>query len=393
MSGGRWVGANSILLSENPSVYIFPTQNTAYTLNISSCSFDFYINFFNSPALDVEHTNLLCFGDTNSTIYISTDSSTTINYTLIDSTSNIVYFNTNVPMDTIENISAGNYVVELKDEFLCVVTEEIEIIEREPFILDSINVTDVVLLHGDSTGILDAYFTGGTPGYTFIFNNDSSILPNQLYSSSFYLEIVDSNGCFLDTNFIVNEPNELSISIVDSLTFDISCFGNNDGQIGLDATGGVPPYQFSIFSQSPQDTNVITELLADTFLVAVSDSVGCQDTMTVVLTQPNLSLFIDSYELSDSLGYCALCYGDSTGFIDITVTGGTADYFYFVVNEPDTFTTSHIDKLVGSEEYQFFVIDAHCFSDTITVECTSRDELVLEIETATLPSCCYTDSK
>ncbi|MGB1932828.1 MAG: hypothetical protein ACPHL8_07255, partial [Flavobacteriales bacterium] len=71
-------------------------------------------------------------------------------------------------------------------------------------------------------------------------------------------------------------------------------------------------------------------------------------------------------------------------------TGGTADYSYFIVNEPDTFTTSHIDKLVGSEEYQFFVIDAQgCFSDTITVECTSPEELVLEIETATLPSCCY----
>ena len=46
------------------------------------------------------------------------------------------YFNTtNVPMDTIENISAGNYVVELKDEFLCVVTEEIEIIEPNPLYL------------------------------------------------------------------------------------------------------------------------------------------------------------------------------------------------------------------------------------------------------------------
>ena len=152
----------------------------------------------------------------------------------------------------------------------------------------------------------------------------------------------------------------------------------------------MPPYQFSIFGQSSQDTNVIIDLLADTFIVAVTDSVGCQDTMTVILTQPDLSLFIDSYELSDNMGYCALCYGDSTGFIDITITGGTANYSYFIVNEPDTFTTSYIDKLVGSEEYQFFVIDAQgCLSDTITVECTSPEELVLEIGTATLPSCCY----
>ncbi len=626
------VGATSILLGENPSIDIFPTQNTAYTLNVSSCSFDFFIDFYPSPALDVEHIDLLCYGDTNATIYISTDSSTTINYTLIDSMSNIFYFNTtNIPLDTIENVSAGVYTVELKNEFLCVVREEVEILqpdslyfdslqiqnincygeglgsmafkvfggvdpdifvlnedtmaltqnqdgyffienlipnsyilevtdlngcsnfldfeitestelqftfngftdiiscygdssafislntmggttpylydlynsdslysqqsfnlfnnlpannyevfvtdsfgcqdslevtinqnlllqitenlnlhqdvlcygdstglisltieggdfntqsasftqsydnliagyysytftdsssctistdsiqitEPEPFILDSIKVTDVVC-HGDSTGVLDAYFTGGTPNYIYKFNNDSNILYNQLYAGSFNLEIVDSNGCIIDTNFVLNEPNELAISVVDSLTLNISCFSNNDGQIGLDASGGVTPYQFSIFGQSSLDTSVIIELLADTFIVAVTDSVGCQDTMTVILTQPDLSLFIDSYELSDSMGYCTLCYGDSTGFIDINITGGTADYSYFIVNEPDTFTTSHIDKLVGSEEYQFFVIDAQgCFSDTITVECTSPEELVLEIETATLPSCCY----
>ena len=79
------IGANSILLSENSSLDISPTQNTAYTLNISSCSFDFYVNFYPSPSLDIEHSNLLCFGDTNATIYIATDSSTTINYSLIDS--------------------------------------------------------------------------------------------------------------------------------------------------------------------------------------------------------------------------------------------------------------------------------------------------------------------
>ena len=46
------VGVNSILLSENPSINIYPTQNTAYTLNISSCSFDFYINFYQSPSFE-----------------------------------------------------------------------------------------------------------------------------------------------------------------------------------------------------------------------------------------------------------------------------------------------------------------------------------------------------
>ena len=338
----------------------------------------------------VMHKDVSCYDTDDGEFMLHIESNYPSHLIRLTDTLNTIYPWNNHP-HLFQNLTGGIYTIEVVTSIIddCPYFFEVEIIEPEPFILDSIKVTDVVC-YGDSTGILDAYFTGGIPDYTFIFNNDSSISYNQLFAGSFYLEIVDSNGCFIDTNFIVNEPNELAISIVDSLTFDVTCFGNNDGQIGLDASGGVPPYQFSIFGQPSQDTNLMIELLADTFIVAVTDSVGCQDTMTVILTQPDLSLFIDSYELSDSMGYCVLCYGDSTGFIDITITGGTADYSYFIVNEPDTFTTSHIDKLIGSEEYQFFVIDAQgCFSDTITVECTSPQELVLEIETATLPSCCY----
>ena len=39
------MGTHSILLSENPSIEIITNQSTAYTLNVSSCSFDFFINY------------------------------------------------------------------------------------------------------------------------------------------------------------------------------------------------------------------------------------------------------------------------------------------------------------------------------------------------------------
>ena len=166
--------------------------------------------------------------------------------------------------------------------------------------------------------------------YTYLYNNDDNILSQQLYAGSFNLQIIDSNGCTVDTSFIVFEPNVLEISIIDSLTFDISCFGNNDGQIAFDVSGGLPPYQFDILGQSYQNTNIISGLLADTYLVEVTDSLGCYDTITVTLTQPDLNLFIDSYELSDTLGFCSLCYGDTTGFIDISLTGGTPNYSYIM---------------------------------------------------------------
>ena len=165
--------------------------------------FDFYVNFYQSPSLDVEHTNLLCNGDSNAVIYISTDSSAIINYTLIDSLSNIIYFNsTNVPMDTIENLNAGTYTVELKDEFLCVVSQEIEILQPDLIYFDSVQINnincfgqgygsvlfsvnsnispDIFILNGDTINI------GQNNGYYFIDN---------LVNDDYNLNIIDINGC------------------------------------------------------------------------------------------------------------------------------------------------------------------------------------------------------
>jgi hypothetical protein len=320
------------------------------------------------------HKDVSCYGANDGEFMLHIESIYPSHVLRLTDTLNTVYPWYNHP-HLFDNLAGGIYTVEVAtaEDDDCPYFFEVEILEPDSFILDSILVTDVIC-SGDSTGILEAYYSGGTPNFTYVFNNDSSILANELFAASYYLEIIDSNGCIIDTNFTVNEPNELILSLVDSITFNVSCFGNNDGQIGLDASGGVPPYQYSILGSAVQDTNVIVELLADTFIVSVTDSVGCEDTLTVIISQPELNLFIDSYQLSDSLGFCALCYGDSTGFIDILITGGTPAYDYFIVNEPDTFTSPHIEKLVGGEEYQFFAIDAQgCLTDTITVECTSPD--------------------
>ena len=110
---------------------------------------------------------------------------------------------------------------------------ELEIIEPEPFILDSISVNDFIC-SGDSTVTLEAFFNGGHPPYNFLFNNDSNIMSNQLYAGSYFLEISDFNNCSIDTNFIISNTDDLLISKIDSLTLNISCFGADDGQIGVE---------------------------------------------------------------------------------------------------------------------------------------------------------------
>ncbi len=287
-----------------------------------------------------------------------------------------------------QNLYSQTYDLEIVDSLGCSKPLSVFINQPDSFYLDSLVVTDVIC-NGDSSGVVDYFINGGTSPFNYIINLDTSILSNELFSGAFTIEIIDSNNCIIDTNFVVNEPPVLHLSVIDSLTNNISCFGNNDGQIGLTASGGVPPYEFKI-DGAIIDSNVVIELLADTFIVSVVDSVGCEDTLEVVLTQPQQNLFIDNYVLSDTLGYCAPCYGDSTGFISIDLLGGAAPYEYFIVSNPDTFNTLPIEKLVGGEEYEIYAKDSlGCVSDTITVECNSPDEIVMSLDLTIDPSCCY----
>jgi len=288
----------------------------------------------------------------------------------------------------LQNLYSKTYDLEIVDSLGCTKPLSVFINQPDSFYFDSLIITDVIC-HGDSSGVIDYVLNGGTSPFDYVINSDTSIVSNALASGAYTIEIIDSNNCIIDTNFVVNEPTVLSLSVIDSLTNDISCFGNNDGQIGLTASGGVPPYKFKIDGVL-KDTNVIIELLADTFIVAVVDSVGCEDTLEVVLSQPQQNVFVDNYTLSDTLGYCAPCYGDSTGFITIDLLGGTAPFDYFIVSNPDTFNTLPIEKLVGGTEYEIYAKDSlGCVSDTITVECNSPDEIVMSLDLITEPRCCY----
>ena len=383
------VGQNFLILGDSSVIEIFPTQSSNYVLELGNCFFDFSIDYY-SPVLDVSNTNLLCNGDTNAYIIVSSDSSSsTAHFILKDSLGVEVYNNiSNQLIDTIFGLSSNKYTVELLDEWMCLTSTIVDVTQPDSFYFDSLIITDVIC-HGDSSGVIDYVLNGGTSPFDYVINSDTSILSNALASGAYTIEIIDSNNCIIDTNFVVNEPTVLSLSVIDSLTNDISCFGNNDGQIGLTASGGVPPYKFKIDGVL-KDTNVIIELLADTFIVAVVDSVGCEDTLEVVLSQPQQNVFVDNYTLSDTLGYCAPCYGDSTGFITIDLLGGTAPFDYFIVSNPDTFNTLPIEKLVGGTEYEIYAKDSlGCVSDTITVECNSPDEIVMSLDLITEPRCCY----
>ena len=103
---------------------------------------------------------------------------------------------------------------------------------------------------------------------------------------------------------IVNEPN---------------CYGAATGSIQLSIVGGTAPYTYA-WSGGLTGTNIVTNVPAGTFSVTVTDANNLTTSYTVIVTQP--------YALNPSTNAANGGHGTNTGFIDLTVDGGTPGYSY-----------------------------------------------------------------
>ena len=55
------------------------------------------------------------------------------------------------------------------------------------------------------------------------------------------MSIIDSNSCLLLDSFSINQPNLLTSQLTG---VDLDCFGDVDGMIMSNVSGGVPPYSY-----------------------------------------------------------------------------------------------------------------------------------------------------
>jgi len=125
---------------------------------------------------------------------------------------------------------------------------------------------------------------------------------------------------------------------------NISCFGMHDGYVNLFVTGGVPPYTY-LWQIGTNTTNVpnIDNLYEGIYNLHVEDANHCVNDTSVAVSQPApLSATWISQGPS--------CIGNNDGYIELTVTGGTAPY---------SFTwgtgTSPVEYISGLVEGQYLI--------------------------------------
>ena len=282
-------------------------------------------------------------------------------------------------------LQEGNQSIYVEAGNGCKTLDSILIIE--PDSLDaSIDYQAPITCFGDSIAVIEINPTGGMLGYEFSFNGSNFVTDSifvDLSSGDYLYKVSDANGCIFGDSAWIGQPDMLYFDTLQVTENNCYGIGDSTGSINIVGMGGTLPYSYSIDGGIPDVSGFFENLIAGDHLVSIIDNYGCTFDSLIHITAPD-SLFIDSINISN-----ILCYGDSTGIVEFTATGGTPDYIFQLTGLESNSTGIFPNVPVG--DYFINVVDANgCeFQESILI--TEPPELVLSI-TDIQNLTCFNDS-
>ena len=162
--------------------------------------------------------------------------------------------------------------------------------------------------------------------------------------------------------------------LVSASSTDVSCFGGNDGTATAQGSGGTPGYTYAWSNGGSGAT--ISNLIAGTYIVTVTDAGALTATATAIIGQPSqLSLLLINQTDVD-------CFGNSTGSATVNGSGGTMGYSYAWSNGNSGATNSNLP----AGTYTATVSDANLCTSTEVVTITQPAAISL-LATSTNVTC------
>jgi gliding motility-associated-like protein len=196
-----------------------------------------------------------------------------------------------------------------------------------------------ITCNGASDGSIDATASGGTLNggqyvysWTAVDENGAAFLladptnKNQtgLGPGTYTVSVTDANACTVEGIYPITEPQPILFQNVSKN--DVTCFGDNDGAIQVGVTQGTGVYNFNWTTANGSglignETTTLTGLGPGDYILVLTD--GCETLrFNYVIAEPAvLAITVD--QKTD-----ILCFGDTTGQLLVTVSGGNSPYGY-----------------------------------------------------------------
>ncbi|MBI2968122.1 MAG: hypothetical protein HYY40_09960 [Bacteroidetes bacterium] len=320
-------GAIDLTVSGGTSPYTFLWSNAQTTEDISGLSADtFSVAILDSwgwtqadtfivtePAvLSVSlssQKNVTCNGGNDGEINISVSGGTTL-YTF-------AWSNLSATED-VSGLTAGNYSVLITDANNCTQTFSATI--SQPLPLSGITFPVIVSCNGGSNGLITMVVTVGVPPYTYLWDatagSQSTQTATGLIAGTYTVTVTDSTNCQKNFTGTVSEPAVYSTTL--AIT-PVNCNGAGNGGVDLSVSGSNPPYTYSWSNGAT--TQDITNIMAGTYTITITDNKGCTKVDSAIITQP--VLLNPNFSHTD-----VTCNNVCDGTASVNPSGGTQPYIY-----------------------------------------------------------------
>ncbi len=262
-------------------------------------------------------------------------------------------------------VASGIYHVKVTNQYNCYDADTIEV-AVEPTIIKE-TFSDITC-YGANNGAITVLVEDAAPGLLYSVDNGKTYFQNKGYfidmkPGNYFIIVEDQSGCYSYGDTItINEPSELVVQ--HSNRQNVLCFGENNGQITVNATGGTPPLVYQLNDTPEQQNGVFQNLSAGEYKYTVTDANRCEENGTFIITQPErLQTRITFQHTSDCI--------QTDGRIHTEIFGGTKAYNTEWKNNSEIPVNDL--NAIGKGTYYLKVTDANgCMvMDTVDIFCKS----------------------
>jgi large repetitive protein len=351
-----------------------PNTFTIMASDANACSLSVNVTFTNPTSLtftNLTTTNLLCATYTNANISANANGGTgSLLYSLMPP--NITTSN-----GQFNNLGIGNYMVKVTDANACTISSNVVITSPPLLDLSLQNFTNISC-HDANDASINTLANGGAGSNLFTLlpstlSNTTGSWSN-LQEGNYTIHLQDQNGCKDSiSNIIITNPT--AITILNTISSSIQCYGDSTGQIFVTTNGGTNPISYAINPNTGVQnmSGIFSSLNANVYSIIASDANSCSTSTSVTVYQNSaLQVFINQAKSPS-------CFNTKDGSIALTAIGGQAPYI-FNLNATNANTNGVFSNLLGGD-YVISIQDAQgCSYDTLYTLKKPPDIILTELK-------------
>jgi gliding motility-associated-like protein len=202
-----------------------------------------------------------------------------------------------------------------------------------------------------------------------------------LIAGTYTVDITDADGCSLTASFELTQPEKL---ISDIIPNHASCFGLSDAGADVTTVGssGTPFYSY-VWSNGFV-TEDLSNVIAGTYWVTITDAQGCIFTDTVQILEPAdpvaevaaVDMYIGDYDVR--------CNGESNAAA--LATGSGVSFEWLDASGNLVSTDQQTNSILSAGDYMIIATDVNGCTDDAQITITEPNELIISVTDLPYPS-------